>query len=138
MPGGESVVVRLRSTTTGTRSVRPKDELGRYGEELAARHLQDDGFVVLERNWRCDLGEVDIVARDADVLVVCEVKTRRSTSHGSPFEAVTERKLHRLERLGLRWIRDHDVRPSSMRVDVVSVLRPTSGRTVIEHVRGLR
>ena len=131
-------MVRLRSTTTGTRSVRPKDELGRYGEELAARHLQDDGFVVLERNWRCDLGEVDIVARDADVLVVCEVKTRRSTSHGSPFEAVTERKLHRLERLGLRWIRDHDVRPSSMRVDVVSVLRPTSGRTVIEHVRGLR
>ena len=118
--------------------MRAKDVLGRYGEELAARHLLDDGFVVLERNWRCDLGEVDILARDGDVLVVCEVKTRRSMSHGSPFEAVTQRKLHRVERLGLRWMRERGVRPSSMRVDVVSVLRPASGPTVIEHVRGLR
>ena len=117
--------------------VRAKDALGRYGEELAARHLEDDGFVVLERNWRCDIGEVDIVARDGDVLVVCEVKTRSSLSHGSGFEAVTERKLHRLERLGIRWMREHGVRPRSMRVDVVSVLRPATGRTVLEHVRGL-
>jgi putative endonuclease len=117
--------------------VRAKDALGRFGEELASRHLEDDGFVVLERNWRCDLGEVDIVARDGAVLVVCEVKTRSSLRHGSPFEAVTERKLHRLERLGMRWIRDRGVRPMSMRVDVVSVLRPREGRTVVEHVRGL-
>jgi putative endonuclease len=128
----------VRDGSAGAPAVRAKDALGRYGEELAARHLVADGFVVLERNWRCDLGEVDIVARDADVLVVCEVKTRRSASHGSPFEAVTERKLHRLERLGLRWMRDRGVRPASMRIDVVSVLRPRSGRTVIEHVRGLR
>jgi putative endonuclease len=120
------------------RSLRAKDALGRYGEEIAARHLVSDGFVVLERNWRCDLGELDIVARDGRVLVVCEVKTRRSTSHGSPFEAVTQRKLHRIERLGLRWMRERGVRPSTMRVDVVSVLRPPSGPTVIEHVRGLR
>ncbi len=126
---------RTAGGTTGI--VRAKDALGRYGEELAARHLLSDGFVVVERNWRCDVGEIDIVARDGDVLVVCEVKTRSSLSHGSPFEAVTERKLHRLERLGMRWIRDHGVRPASMRVDVVSVLRPSSGPTVIEHVRGL-
>jgi putative endonuclease len=118
--------------------VRHKDALGRYGEDVAARHLEDEGFVVLERNWRCDAGELDIVARDGDVLVVCEVKTRSSHSHGSPFEAVTERKLHRLERLGIRWMREHGVRPRSMRVDVVSVLRPRTGRTVVEHVRGLR
>ena len=117
--------------------VRAKDALGRYGEELAARHLEQDGFAVLERNWRCSDGEIDIVARDGDVLVVCEVKTRSSLSHGSPFEAVTERKLHRLERLGMRWMRERSVRPRSMRVDVVSVLRPPSGRSVIEHVRGL-
>jgi putative endonuclease len=120
------------------RPVRAKDALGRYGEEVAARHLETDGFVVLDRNWRCDLGELDIVARDGGVLVVCEVKTRRSTSHGSPFEAVTERKLHRVERLGLRWMAERGIRPSTMRVDVVSVLRPASGPTVIEHVRGLR
>jgi putative endonuclease len=120
------------------RRVRAKDALGRFGEEVAARHLESDGFVVLDRNWRCDLGELDIVARDGGVLVVCEVKTRRSTSHGSPFEAVTERKLHRVERLGLRWMAERGVRPSTMRVDVVSVLRPATGPTVIEHVRGLR
>lgn len=117
--------------------VRAKDALGRYGEDLAARHLEAEGFAVLERNWRCADGEIDIVARDGDVLVVCEVKTRSSLSHGSPFEAVTERKLHRLERLGMRWMRERSVRPRAMRVDVVSVLRPPSGRSVIEHVRGL-
>ncbi len=117
--------------------VRAKDALGRYGEDLAARHLQDDGFVVLERNWRCDEGEVDVLARDGNVLVVCEVKTRSSLAYGSPFEAVTQRKLHRLERLGMRWMRERSVRPQSMRVDVISVLRPSSGRCVIEHVRGL-
>jgi putative endonuclease len=105
---------------------------------VAARHLEADGFVVLERNWRCDQGELDIVARDGRVLVVCEVKTRRSTSHGSPFEAITQRKLHRVERLGLRWMAERGVRPSSMRVDIVSILRPATGPTVIEHVRGLR
>jgi putative endonuclease len=120
------------------RPVRAKDALGRYGEDVAARHLITDGFVVLERNWRCELGELDIVARDGRVLVVCEVKTRRSTSHGSPFEAVTQRKLHRIERLGLRWMKERGVRPASMRVDVVSVLRPGTGPTVVEHVRGLR
>ena len=127
-----------RAPRQTTRPVRAKDALGRYGEEIAARHLITDGFVVLERNWRCELGELDIIAREGRVLVVCEVKTRRSTSHGSPFEAVTERKLHRVERLGLRWMAERGVRPSTMRVDVVSVLRPASGPTVIEHVRGLR
>jgi len=117
--------------------VRAKDALGRYGEEVAARHLESDGFVVIERNWRCDQGEIDIVARDGDVLVICEVKTRSSTRYGSPFEAVTERKLHRLERLGMRWMREHGVRPHRMRVDIVSVLRPPTGRQVVEHVRGL-
>ena len=117
--------------------VRRKDALGRFGEDLAARHLEDDGFVVLERNWRCELGELDIVARDGDCLVLCEVKTRSSLRHGSPFDAVTERKLHRIERLGLAWMRARAVRPRSMRVDVVAVLRPPRGPSVIEHVRGL-
>ena len=129
---------RARAQEPVQRPVRAKDALGRYGEDVAARHLITDGFVVLERNWRCDIGELDIVARDGRVLVVCEVKTRRSTSHGSPFEAVTQRKLHRIERLGLRWMQEHGVRPSTMRVDVVSVLRPATGPTVVEHVRGLR
>ncbi len=120
-----------------TGAVRPKDALGRMGEEVAARHLESDGFVVLARNWRCDDGELDIVARDGRTLVVCEVKTRSSNRYGSPFEAITERKLHRLERLGMRWMRERGVRPDRMRVDIVSVLAPPRGQRVIEHVRGL-
>jgi len=125
------------SARQDTAATRAKDALGRYGENLAARHLDDDGFVVLERNWRCDQGEIDIVARDGDVLVVCEVKTRSSLRHGTPFEAVTQRKLHRLERLGMRWIRERGLRPTALRIDVVSVLRPPQGRAVVEHIRGL-
>lgn len=121
----------------GSGAVRAKDALGRYGEDVAVRHLEDDGYVVLDRNWRCEIGEIDIVAREGDVLVVCEVKTRSSLRHGSPFEAITERKLHRLERLGIAWMRTRGMRPRSMRVDVVSILRPRSGPSVIEHVRGL-
>ena len=63
--------------------------LGRFGEDLAVRHLRERGLVILDRNWRCDVGEIDIVAREADVLVVCEVKTRRTTGFGSPLEAIT-------------------------------------------------
>ena len=63
--------------------------LGRYGEVLAARHLVERGMVVLDRNWRCPLGEIDLVLRDGDTLVVCEVKTRTSHDYGSPHEAVT-------------------------------------------------
>ena len=122
---------------SGTGAVRAKDALGRFGEDVAVRHLEDDGYVVLDRNWRCEIGEIDIVAREHDVLVVCEVKTRSSLRHGSPFEAITERKLHRLERLGIAWMRVRGMRPRSMRVDIVSVLRPRTGPTVVEHVRGL-
>ena len=119
------------------RPVRRKDALGRYGERVAAEHLAAAGFVVLETNWRCAQGEIDIVARDGDELVICEVKTRSSLRHGSPFEAVTLRKLHRLQRLGFAWMQARSVRPQRMRVDVVSVLRPATGPVVVEHVRGL-
>ena len=67
--------------------------LGSYGERMAVRYLTDRGLEVLDRNWRCDLGEIDIVARDGGCLVVCEVKTRRSTTFGQPIEAVDHRKL---------------------------------------------
>ncbi len=115
--------------------VRAKDALGRYGEDVAARHLQSMGFVVLDRNWRCDVGEIDIVARDGDTLVVCEVKTRSGTGFGSPLEAVTTVKAARLQRLAACWLRSHDVHPRQIRIDVVGVLGG-HGDTTIEHVRG--
>ena len=82
--------------------MRAKDALGAYGERVAAAHLVAAGMTVLDRNWRCPIGEIDIVARDGDVLVVCEVKTRRGDGFGHPLEAVTARKAARLRRLAAR------------------------------------
>ena len=64
--------------------------VGSYGERAAARRLLAEGMVLLDRNWRCESGEIDLVLRDGHVLVVCEVKTRSSTRAGLPHEAVTE------------------------------------------------
>ena len=111
--------------------------LGDYGERVAARHLTALGMVVLDRNWRCDEGELDLVLRDGPALVGCEVKTRTSLAHGSPHEAVTDVKLARLRRLVQRWLRDHGLHPAETRVDLVAVLRPSSGPALVEHVRGI-
>jgi putative endonuclease len=111
--------------------------LGRYGERLAARHLVEQGMVLLDRNWRCDVGEIDLVLRDGRVLVVCEVKTRTSTAFGHPLEAVTEAKADRLRDLSARWVAEHGVRPDGVRIDLVGVLMQPRGRPVLEHVRGI-
>jgi len=116
--------------------VRAKDGLGRYGEQVAAQHLVDQGLVVLERNWRCDVGEIDIVARDGDTLVVCEVKTRSGTGYGSPLEAVTEEKARRLRRLAARWVQASGLHPPAIRIDVVAVLASGRGPASVQHVRG--
>jgi putative endonuclease len=115
----------------------PRHALGRYGERVAARHLTEQGMVVLDRNWRCEAGEVDLVLRDGDVLVVCEVKTRASEACGSPHEAVTADKLDRLKRLAELWAERHGVRPADMRIDLVAVRRPRRGAALVEHVPGL-
>ncbi|GAA1157818.1 YraN family protein [Streptomyces hebeiensis] len=118
--------------------------LGRYGEELAARRLAGAGMTVLARNWRCGrTGEIDIVARDRDVrglevLVVCEVKTRRAGSFEHPMAAVTRRKADRLRRLAECWLdRRGGPPPGGVRIDLVGVLLPRHGAPVIEHARGV-
>lgn len=111
--------------------------IGEYGERLACEYLADLGYEVLDRNWRCDQGELDIVARDGSCLVFCEVKTRRSTAFGSPVEAVTPAKAARLRRLAVSWLRAHGERAAELRVDVVGVLRPARGPAQIEHLQGV-
>ena len=117
--------------------MRAKDALGRYGEQVAERHLVEQGMVVLDRNWRCELGEIDLVARDGDALVVCEVKTRSGLGFGHPLEAVTAPKLARLRRLAVRWVSDHGVPPPQIRLDVGGVLRRGRGPAQVEHLRGV-
>lgn len=120
-----------------TTTARARRAIGAYGEERAAQHLIALGMTVLERNWRCAEGEIDIVLRDGSTLVVCEVKTRTSEVAGTPHEAITDAKLARLKRLGERWAAEREVRPDGIRIDLVAVLRPRRGRARVEHVRGL-
>lgn len=113
-----------------------KDELGREGERIAERFLVDAGLDILDRNWRCSMGEVDLVARDGDETVFVEVKTRTSVAYGHPLEAVTPAKLARLYRLAREWCTAHGIPRRRIRVDVVAILKPKQGVTVIEHLVG--
>ncbi|WP_328331918.1 YraN family protein [Streptomyces sp. NBC_00455] len=112
--------------------------LGRYGEGLAARALAGSGMTVVERNWRCRSGEIDIVARDGDALVVCEVKTRREGPFEHPMAAVTPVKADRLRRLAERWLAvNGGAPPGGVRIDLIGVVLPRRGAPRVEHVRGV-
>jgi putative endonuclease len=111
--------------------------LGAFGEQIAARHLVDAGLTLLDRNWRCPAGEIDIVAADHGTVVVCEVKTRRSFRFGTPLEAVTSQKAARLHRLGWLWVKAHEVRCRGLRVDVVAIESRRNGPAVVEHIVGV-
>ena len=101
--------------------------LGRHGEDLAARHLAAQGYEILERNWRCPAGELDLVARDGDCLAFVEVRTRRGPEMGSPEESVTLAKQARLVILAETYLQAHDW-PGPWRIDVVAVEMDARGR----------
>jgi putative endonuclease len=110
-------------------------ELGSLGERIAATYLTDAGLRVLDRNWRCREGELDIVARDRDALVFCEVKTRRGVGFGLPVEAVDATKQRRLRILGRRWLAAHDEHAPELRFDVVGVLVRPGRPALVTHLR---
>jgi putative endonuclease len=115
--------------------VNVRRTLGSLGEEVAACHLREAGLVILDRNWRCEEGELDIVARDAETLVFCEVKTRSGDKLLSPAEAVVPSKRRRIRRLALKWIAATGVHAAQLRFDVVGVRLEASGVTQVMHVR---
>ncbi|MFH8796615.1 MULTISPECIES: YraN family protein [Streptomyces] len=123
----------------GGADMNAQGALGRYGEELAARRLAEAGMTVLDRNWRGGrTGEIDIVARDGDALVVCEVKTRRQASFQHPMAAMTPVKAQRLRGLAERWLQEHGgAPPGGVRIDLVGVVVPERGAPVVEHARGV-
>lgn len=112
-----------------------KDDLGRRGEALAADYLAEGGMQVLERNWRCDQGEIDLVARDGEELVFVEVKTRSGLGFGHPLEAITVTKLARLRRLAAAWCAAHPGANGLVRIDAVAVVAPAFGAVAIEHLK---
>lgn len=113
-----------------------KDELGRAGEERAARYFLDDGFTLVDRNWRGSAGEIDIVAVDTHHVVVVEVKTRRGEGFGHPFEAIDARKRARLWRLACEWVASHRdlAQGRTLRIDAIAVLGPDPRTASLEHI----
>jgi len=107
--------------------------LGRHGEELAARHLEAKGCHVIERNWRCETGELDLVVEDGHELAFVEVRTRRGQSMGSPEESITPAKQARLAALGEAYMQAHDW-DCDWRIDVVAIEMDSRGRLLrIDH-----
>jgi putative endonuclease len=121
---------------TLARMTKMSQGVGAYGERRAVDYLTNQaGMWVLDRNWRCPDGELDIIARDGDDLVFVEVKTRRGPGFGTPAEAVVPDKVRRLRRLAGAWLAAHPVRPGGIRFDVVCVYRPRRGPALVYHLR---
>lgn len=112
-----------------------KDDLGKRGEALATAFLVDAGYDILDRNWRCRQGEIDVVALDGDETVFVEVKTRSSLAFGHPLEAITVQKLARLRRLAAAWCGEHPGVRRRIRVDAIAVVAPPGGPVRVEHLR---
>ncbi|GAA3577739.1 YraN family protein [Amycolatopsis ultiminotia] len=109
---------------------------GRWGEDLAVRHLQAAGMVLLSRNWHCREGELDLVLSDRERVVFCEVKTRSGDAYGTPAESVTAEKIDRVHRAAMRWLREYRVGWCRTRYDVVTVFARVGRQPVIQHFAG--
>ena len=116
---------------TGSRGAKPR---GRWGERLVERYLQRQGAVILERNWRCEHGELDLVVRDGDALVIVEVKTRGTRTFGWPEEAVVATKVKRLRAASEAFLQSCGWE-GPWRIDVATVERDDTGAWRIRWLR---
>lgn len=110
---------------------------GERGEALAARYLEEQGLVVLDRNWRCPDGELDLVLTDRRKIIICEVKTRTSDHYGTPAEAVDDAKAARIRKLGRQWRTQHQLNNVETRYDLVSILWPPGDTPQVNHLKGV-
>jgi putative endonuclease len=108
--------------------------LGRFGEELAKERLKKLGYRILKTNYRCSLGEIDVVAKDGDVLVFVEIKTRKNRSLGEVKEAVHKRKQGQLSKVALAYLKSNHLLGSKARFDVVAI-EVSRGKEEIEIIK---
>ena len=113
-----------------------RNEIGRRGEDAAAAYLERVGMSVESRNWRCAFGEIDIVARDGEALVLCEVKTRRSERAGTAEEAVSPTKQKRIARLAQLYAGSSGAAQGPVRFDVIAIRVLSADRALLRHYRG--
>jgi putative endonuclease len=135
--GSRQITAAPRLSKAEVVALGAKDVLGREGEQAAVSYLESRGFRILDRNWRCGDGEIDIVAVERHTFVVCEVKTRSGTRFGTPLEAVGRAKRRRLRRLAALWLSAHGIRFDQIRIDVLGLLRDGADGFTVEHVRGV-
>jgi len=116
------------------RNSKPTQPFGRYGEQLAVNHLQAAGYAIITTNWRCPLGEIDIIAQKDNVLVFVEVRSRHAETTEASFESVNIRKQTKLAALANDYINAHKLDDMVWRIDVIGVAIPHTGNAIIEHV----
>ena len=109
--------------------------IGGQGEDLAVAFLARKGYTIVERNYRCKGGEVDLVARDGKTVVFVEVKTRRSLSYGVPQLAVNHFKQRQIMKASLTWLSSHRSHDAPARFDVVAITLQNSGEAIIDHIQ---
>jgi len=109
-------------------------ELGRWGEKQARAYLEQQGYIVVEENFRCPIGEIDIVARVEEWIVFVEVKTRRSVNYGYPAEAVNSRKQAKYVQTALYYLKKNQLYNNAYRFDIIEVMVGQRGDPVINHI----
>ena len=97
-------------------------EIGAYGESLAKNFLRDQGYYILEQNFSCKIGEIDLIARDGDYICFVEVKTRYSQDYGTPGESITYHKRKKLYKIAQYYILINKIQNSSFRFDAVEII----------------
>lgn len=108
-------------------------EIGQKGEQAAVKYLERHGYEILDRNWTCIAGEADIIAKDDDVLVFVEVKTRTNDIYGLPEEAVDRTKRKRYENIALAFLSTCDITDIEVRFDVVALVLIGDNRALLRH-----
>jgi putative endonuclease len=120
---------------------RSRQQIGLRGEDLAVAELERQGMVIIDRNWRCRAGEIDIVAVDLEEsrrsLVFCEVKCRTGLGFGAPLEAITYAKVRRLRQLAGEWLQANDLTAGRIRLDAIGVVLLPHAEPQLSHVRGI-
>lgn len=116
--------------------------VGQLGEDLAAQKLADEGYEIVDMNWRCRFGEIDIIAlSEQGELAFVEVRTRRTLRFGTPEESITPKKMSRMRRLAGLWLKEHEFRYSKIRLDLMAVRLKQNEKETIEaqltHLRGI-
>jgi putative endonuclease len=111
-----------------------KRAFGQSGESIATDYLTGRGYTIIEVNWRCRHGEIDIIARDASTIVFVEVRSRHSTSTETAFESITTRKRAKMIRAAQLYLAQNKLEAAEWRIDAVAVAIPKTGDPLVEHV----